>query len=294
MPFLYKLNFFLYKYVPLFYSIYMNYIIKILFLFIKKRRQIAKANLDYIYGDSLSSKQKNNIIFKSFYNYTFAIRHFIENRFITKDKLSTKITCINKSIVDDIYKKGRKIIFSSGHFGHAELLVLYLNAFCDKDMVGIAQYTKSTFLNYIMKEVREKFGSIWLERNNALRYIIKNVKNINTIMMLLDQKTNPKSGNKVSFLGKGTYYLNTASMLARKYNFVIIPVYINTEDDDNHIITFYDAIYSDKTKNTKQDYQDTCEKQSIALEENIKKRPHLWHWLHKKWEFDNKGMYDEI
>jgi KDO2-lipid IV(A) lauroyltransferase len=285
---------FLYKYLPFIYYPLMALISKVIFLLVKKRRNIAKINLDYIYDTSLSDKEKEDIILKSFNNYMFALRSFIENYNISKADLEKKITFKNKEIIDKAFKDGRKVIIASGHFGQWEVLILTITAIITNRGAGIAQYTDSPFINDIMHKVREQFGGFVFDRRYGLIKFLKILKNKDDAVLILDQKVTKESGIAVNFLDKPTYYTNTASLMARKYNFVIIPTYINTIDNNNHIVEFHEAIESDKTKTKEEDYKQMCQKQATALEKHIKKDPHLWHWMHKKWEYDVKGMYEKI
>lgn len=286
-----KLRFF-YKFLPFLYYPIISLLTKIAFSLLKKRQKIAQANLDYIYQDTISQKEKKDIILKSFQNYIYALRHFIENKNISKEKLAKKIIWHNKEIAENAYKENKKVIFVTGHFGNWELLVLSITAFITNNGAGIAQYTKSNFINKIMHQTREQFGGLVLDREDGLINLLKILKTKTSAVLFLDQKVLKKGGTKVNFLGKPTYYTNTASLIARKYNFIIIPIYINTNDNKTHHITLNDAIYPDLDKTKDEDFKLSCQKQAEALEDNIKLSPHLWHWMHKKWEYDVDGLYD--
>ena len=294
LTFFYLKFYFFYKYLPFVYYPLMSLISKAIFALIKKRRNIAKINLDYIYGSSLSDEEKQDIILKSFNNYMFALRSFVENYNISKEYLESKISFKNKEIVDKAFKDRRRVIIASGHFGQWEVLILVITAFITNKGAGIAQYTDSPFINKIMHKVREQFGGFVFDRHNGLIKFLKILKSHDDAVLILDQKVTKESGVKVEFLDKPTHYMNTASMMARKYGFVIIPAYITTTDNKTHIVEFHEAIESDKSKSKEEDYQQMCQKQATALEKHIKKDPHLWHWMHKKWEYDIKGMYEKI
>ena len=285
---------FLYKYLPFIYYPLMSLISKILFALVKKRRNIAKINLDYIYNDAINDKEKEDIVLKSFNNYMFALRSFIENYNISKENLKKKITFKNKHIIDKAFKDGRKVIIASGHYGQWEVLILVITAFITNKGAGIAQYTDSPFINNIMHKVREQFGGFVFDRRNGLIKFLKILKTKDDAVLILDQKVRKESGIAVNFLNKPTYYTNTASLMARKYNFVIIPTYISTIDNKTHIVEFHNLIESDKTKTKEEDYKQMCQKQATALEKHIYKNPHIYHWMHKKWEYDREGMYEKI
>ena len=288
-----KLSFF-YRNLPFIYYPVIKLLSKLLFALAKKRRKIAKINLDYIYEESLSEEEKEDIILKSFNNYMLALRSFIENANLPIEELEKRITFKNKEIIDKAFKDGRKVIIASGHFGQWETFILATTAFITNRGLGIAQYTTSPFINKVMHKVREQFGGFVFDKHDGFLKFLTIMKDKNDAVMFLDQKVRPESGVKVAFLDKPTYYMNTASFMARKYNFIIIPAYITTINDKEHIIEFHDAIESDSTKSKKDDYRQMCQKQALALEKHIRKEPHLWHWMHKKWEYDIKGMYEKI
>ena len=79
--FLYNTFLFLFLITP---KILMKYILKFFaffaFKFNKKHIKVARANLDFVYGNSISEDRKNEIMYNSYKSLVFNMYEFIENQ----------------------------------------------------------------------------------------------------------------------------------------------------------------------------------------------------------------------
>jgi len=77
--------------------------------------------------------------------------------------------------------------------------------------------------------------------------------------------------------------------LARRFDALIIPAFITTDDHLHYTITFYEAIKTEKTEDKDKDILVSVQKQAKITEEIIRERPEEWFWLHQRW----KNQFEE-
>ena len=267
----------------------LDFIAWLIFVFDKKHRKIIKINLDFAYGKSMEEKEKTRIIKKCYKNLVYFLADFVKNQGITKDELSKKVTFENKEVLENAVKENKKIILITAHYGNWELIALCIGAFFDK-VTGVGRALEGKTINNILKRNREQFDIKMLDKQGAMKGMIKALKQGRILGLLVDQNTAEKEGVVVDFFEKKARQSHSTAILSRKFGAVIIPVFITTDDYKNYKITFYDKITPVKSEDINKDILELTQKQSDAMEKAIRNKPDEWFWFHKKW----KNQYEEI
>jgi KDO2-lipid IV(A) lauroyltransferase len=267
----------------------LDFIAWLIYVFDKKHRKIIKINLDFAYNNEMNDKEKTRIVKKCYKNLVYFLADFVKNQGITKDELSKKVTFKNKEVMENALKENKKIILITAHYGNWELIALCIGAFFDK-VTGVGRALESKTLNNILKKNREQFDIKMLDKQGAMKGMIKALKRGRILGLLVDQNTAENEGVLVNFFAKKTRQTHSVALLARKMNAVILPIFITTDDYKNYLITFYDIITPQKSDDIDKDIQKLTQAQADAIEKAIRKKPDEWFWFHKRW----KNQYEEL
>ena len=254
----------------------------------KKHRKIAKVNLELAYGDTLSNEKKEKIVKASYLNLVYLLVDFIKNQGISKEGLLEKVTFENEAVLENALKNDRKIILITAHYGNWELLPLSIAAKFGP-LTGVGRKLDSNAMDQILSKNRQQFDIEMLDKKGAMRDMISVLKHDRMLGLLVDQNTSDNEGVLVDFFGKPVRHTPAAAILARRFDALIIPAFITTDDQDHYKITFYEAIQTEKTDDKERDILDSVQKQAKITEEIIRKKPEAWFWLHKRW----KNQFEE-
>ncbi len=268
----------------------LNVIYHIIYFFDKKHRKVIKTNLDFAFGDELSQKEKERITKKCYKNMVYYLADFIQNQGISKNEIAKKVAYKNEDILKDAIKDNKKIILITAHYGNWELISLSLALF-NKPITGIGRALDAKSLDKILRKNREQFDIEVLDKNGALRGMIRALKNDRLLGVLVDQNTAEKDGVLIDFFGKKARQTHSTAILARKLDAVIIPVFVTTNDYKNYTVTFYDKIIPKKTKDIDDDIVKTTQEQANIIEKVIREKPGEWFWFHKRWKNQYEEMY---
>jgi len=274
----------------------MYYIAKALAIFIytidKKHRKIAKVNLDLAYADTLSNAKKEKIVKASYVNLMLMLVDFIRNQGISREKLLEKVIFENETVLLNALQNDQKIILMTAHYGNWELLPLSLAAkFGPLTVVG--RKLDSNVMDQILNKNRQQFNIEILEKKGAMRDMITVLKHHRMLGLLVDQNTSENEGILVDFFGKPVRHTPSAAILARRFDALIIPVFITTDDHMKYKITFYEPITIEKTEDKDKDILDSVQKQAKITEEVIRKKPEEWFWLHRRWKNQFEKCYSD-
>jgi KDO2-lipid IV(A) lauroyltransferase len=291
-------TFYVFKFFEFFLLLFGKKFRKNFFLFLawiayhidKTHRLIIRQNLKFIYGDTLDESRVNYIERYCYKNLLLNFLQMVENRHLNIEDLAKTVTLEPKNIVDIAREQGRPIVFATGHFGRWELGGIVVSELIKPSMIVYKQMNNHLFQDYL-NESRERFRITSVEKNGAVKHLMKQLRKGDSIALLIDTNLSKKDGVVVDFFGKPTRTTATTAYLARKTGALIIPIAIVTDDEENFIVKFSEPIEVAQTEDEEADILEATQKQVKAFEVIMKEYPHLWFWCHKRWKTDYPEIY---
>ncbi|GAA7580619.1 lipid A biosynthesis lauroyl acyltransferase [Helicobacter pylori] len=262
--------------------------------FDRRRYFDAKANLDFVFGDSKSEEEKKRIIKKGYENFAFIILETIRVIFIPKDEYDARFTLINEENVWKSLNKEGQAITLCMHFGYWEAVGTTLAQYYEDYGRGcLGRLTKFAPINHMIMSRREAFGVRFVNKVGAMKELIKMYNQGNGLVgILVDQNVAPKDGVVVKFFNKDATHTTIASILSRRYNIDIQPVFIDFNDDYSHYTaTYYESIRSQITDNAESDILECTQAQASLCEEVIRNHPESYFWFHRRFKSTHPEIY---
>lgn len=254
-----------------------------------RRGRVAKINLDFAYGDTLPQKSKEQIVKACYKNLVRNFIIFLKTQSMSREQLLKSVEFKNSKLVDALLEKGEKIIFLTSHFGSWELGSLATTAKYQFDVTVIGRRLGIDALDVELEKSRARFGIEMLDKNGAMKGMVKALKNGRHIGILVDQNCADSEGILVDFFGKKTRHTHVGSILARKFDATIVFMY--TKRERGAITVTYEESYKiEKSDDVQKDIFLATQKQAEVAERYIREAPHEWFWFHRRW----KNQYEEI
>ncbi len=252
------------------------------------RNRIIQANVKFAFGEELTSDQKHEIEYYCYRNLALNFLQVMENRRNSAEILKTQVTFENREAVDALLRENRGIIFVSAHFGNWELGGAALSSLITPVSSIYKEFSTSAFDPYLL-EARTNHQMKLAEKNGALKHIAKALKGGRSILLMIDQASNERTGVKINFFGHETYQTSTPAQLAHKFNAPIVGVYIVSDDEQHYTITFEKPI--EVSGNDEKSIIEATQMQADQVEKVIRTNPKLWFWCHKRWKGEYKDIY---
>ncbi|AKF24344.1 lipid A biosynthesis acyltransferase [Sulfurovum lithotrophicum] len=257
----------------------------------RKHRKIAKVNLDLAYGNTLTEAEKEHIVRECYFYLAMTLADFVKNQGISRERLLSKVTFKNSYILEDALKEGRKVILVTAHYSNWELVALSIAAKFGP-LTGVGRKLDSPTMDEILNQNRQQFDIEMLDKKGAMKSMIQALKHNRMLGLLVDQNTSENEGVLIDFFGKPVRHTPSAAILSRRFDAVIIPVFITTEDHKHYELTFYDPIQTEKTEDKEGDILRSVQQQANITEEIIRKKPEEWFWLHQRWKNQFEKYYE--
>ena len=270
-----------------FVLIFLNALAYLVYLINKEHKYYAKANLDFVYNNTISEQRKKEIIKNTYKNLVYNIYEFIQNQTLDLIGFEKKIKVKNEHIILNALKEKRKIILITAHFGNWE----YGNTFiplkyAPTTMVG--RPMNNIYFNKELNETRTRNNTQMLTKRDASRGLVKAIKNDRILGFVIDQHNG--IGIDVEFLGHKVKQADSSSRLALKFDALIIPLFFTMQSFGKYEARFYDPI---DPRNFTQNNNITAISQAQAdiMGQHILKYPDQWLWQHKRFKEYHKEIY---
>jgi len=258
-----------------------------------KHRRVILQNLHFALGRELSSETTTAISKYCYRNLMLAVMQIMENYHLTPDKLAEFVTFENRNKVDEALRDNRRIIFVSAHYGNWELGATALSALITPT-TSIYKKLNNPYFERYLKASRARLSLEMIEKRGAVKYLTRALKNHHAVSMMIDQNTNRRDGIVINFFGKSARQTAAPAFLARKYDALIIPLFITTKDHITHTIRFADPIEVNQSDNVENDILEATQRQADAVEKVVREHPEYWFWCHRRWKTEHPEIYKTL
>ena len=240
------------------------------------RRSTAEKNLKMVFPD-LSVHERNKITREM---YRQMGKTAAETYFADFDKLYKNVELEGWENLEAAIAMDKGVILASCHTGNWELAGRFIH---EKHKLSVIyKKLRNRYLNDFTYTIRDNKGLILIEVKQALRLIMKLLKEKYIVTIMLDQNAR-KNGIITNFLGHpASTFIGTAK-IAIKTKTPIVPAIALRLPNDKHKFIFEKPIFPDEYKNTTEDIRKLTEEVSQQLEKYILKYPEQWFWVHRRW-----------
>ena len=211
------------------------------------------------------------------YGRVFSEYMFIKN--YRNDLFNSHITINGQDILKDLKKNNKPVIFISGHLSNFELMAMTIEKFGIK-LAAIYRPLNNHFLNILIERIRKKYICKHQVKKGigGLREIVKLNRIGFSTALMIDQRVS--QGIKSNFFNQPAFTTTIPAQLVKKYNYPIVPLFIERFEGTKFKITIQKPIYFSKKESEKE----ITEKLNIVLEKMILIKPGQWIWSHNRWK----------
>jgi len=259
----------------------------ILYTFGQKRRNIANTNLKLCFPKNNADWRKTTVK-NHFKSLGQAMYETAMTWWLPDTKLASMIKVEGMEHLHKALSKDKGIILLSAHFNCLELGVRALHIKIGKQIAPVYQKNKNPLLDLIINKGRLNNATHIIERNEV-RSIVRTLKQKKIIWYAPDQAYSDKNSDVVPFFDIPAMSNTATPRLAQLGDAIVIPMFIRqNEDQTGYIISIAPEFENYPSKDP---VQDTIRFHN-TLEHEIKKSPHQYLWVHKR--FKESGGRDDV
>ena len=242
-------------------------------------RRVGFENLDRVYGDSLSPREKARILRGAVNNLAYVAAEFSRMPKIPSERFRQRHIRIKGVDAIDL---SRGNIFISAHVGNWEWMGPALAGVCSK-VVEVVRPMDDPWLDAVVDRTRRAGGLDTLPSAKAGRDLIRLVKEGWQTGLLIDQGAR-KNAAPTMFLGAKCWSTMGSTMLAKRTKAPVHPAAMIRDAPGKYTLHFYPAIELKWTRNPAEDIVENTQRCQDAIEVIVRAHPEQWLWFHRRWK----------
>jgi KDO2-lipid IV(A) lauroyltransferase len=262
----------------------------------RSRRRIINANICVVFGRALDNKGRKALGRES---CEYLATHILEllklHKAANPESYRTFIEFKGLPHLMKSIQRSRGTLAVSGHFGNFVLLryACYLDI---PPRGAIIRELDNPYLERFLRSILKAHNAITIRPDGAIQRMQSLLPHNAVLATLADQKAggNPRVGRHgivVDFFDIPSQTHVTAPLLARRTGASIVPVFVVRRGTGRYQIEINEPLELVHSSNEARDLEINTRKLNRIFEGYIKRYPHHWFWLHRRWK-DIPGLED--
>ena len=244
-------------------------------------RHLALANLDLAFGDTLTPAEKRRIHRQSLQHFALVLLDLFWFARNSRDRIARHVK-LAPSLQRAVDFTG-PLVGVTGHFGNWELVGRTFGM-TPRGILSVAKPLKNPAVDRLLRQARQDTGQRIVERDGALKHLIRCLRSNGLVGLLLDQNTKPEEGGVfVPWFGTPATISPAAARLAAATGADIAFAHFLPDARGDYLGEASGWLTAAEIATMTPDAID----RRIAhfYETAIRRRPECWLWAYKRWRW---------
>ena len=195
-------------------------------------------------------------------------------------------------LLDVARARGRGVIFLTSHLGAWEMLCFAHSALYEP-LSFLVRPLDNPRIDALVERLRTRFGNRPIDKGAAARTALRLLKQGGTLGVLADLNTQEREGVFVPFFGHLACTTAGAATLALRTDATVIPC-CAPWDERRKKYVFHGGPVLElvRTGDDARDVELNTARFTAAIEDQVRRFPDQWLWLHKRWKTRPQGEPD--
>ena len=242
------------------------------------RKKVVQNNIEKSFPDL--SPRDQAVLVRGFYrHFSDLLIESIKNLSISKEELLRRMKVLNPEVLQELEKKGKSVLFVSGHFNNWEWFITSQALLVPFDSYGIGMPLSNGFWDKKLTERRQRFG---LKVVNAKNYkeMFQKEKAVSVLVLSDQAPADARKSYWMEFLHQPSPVLFGVEQMANEFDLTVVYFTMKKVKRGQYSVEF--QVLTEAPKSLP--YGVLTEKHVKLLEESIIDQPCNWLWSHKRWK----------
>ncbi len=242
-------------------------------------RRIARENLARAFP-SRSARECALVCRGMFMHFGRLLLELIRFSSLTQEQMLACVEVEGQEHVRQAYRQGKGVLYFTGHFGYWEIQAIAFALHAEPISV-VARPLDNPHLHAMLERIRTCTGNTVIYRQGGLRRVLRDLQNNRGVAMLIDQHLHSDAVT-VEFFNRPAATTSALAALALRTGAPVIPVFAFPLPGGRYRL-IYDrpvAPPHDAGPHAIREFTQRC---TDVLEMYVRRDPHLWLWMHRRW-----------
>jgi KDO2-lipid IV(A) lauroyltransferase len=257
---------------------------RVFFVFDRRHRALAIANLAVAFPQ-WPREQCERTARDVFVHFATLLIELLRFKNLGVEEIRRQVEIEGAERVHQAHRDGKGALFITGHFGFWELHALAHGAFL-YPMALVARPLDNPLLHDLLERVRTSTGNSVIYRKGGLRRILKALGSNQGVAVLIDQHIQSADAVIVTFFGRPAATTGAVAALAARTGAPVIPAFALPLPDGRYRLV-YEQPVEPPAGDSPEDLRAFTQRCTNVLEMYVRRHPHLWLWMHRRWRVDS-------
>jgi KDO2-lipid IV(A) lauroyltransferase len=249
----------------------------------RRHRRVAHENIAACLPEGSEQATRRRIARRCFSHFGLVGVECLLMPFRTRDEIRRLAVWEGLEHLKAAHGKGKGVFVISGHLGNWEMVAL-LQGWSDLPMAMVTRPLDNPLLEDLLAGGRSRSGNRIVHKRRAVRGMMEALRNGWCVALVIDQDF-PKSERVfVDFFGRPAATAPTLGVLALRTGAPIVPVVSEALPDGRYRIRYLPPVEPRLSGDRESDILDIMSRCTSILENEIRRNPEQWLWMHRRWK----------
>jgi len=200
---------------------------------------------------------------------------------LTPEQIRARVEYDGDERVRSALAAGKGALLFSGHFGFWELQGI-AHPLALPPMSVLARPLDNPYLHMLLERARCATGNHVIYRRGAVRRILRALDADECVATMIDQHIQPADAVTVEFFNRPAATTSALATLALRTGAPLIPVFALPLPDGRYRMIYEHPVELPPADST-DPVRDLTQRCTDVLEMYVRRHPHLWLWMHRRW-----------
>jgi len=251
-----------------------------------RHRRLALNNVSLAFPDWPEEKVKA-VVRSNFRHIGRTGAEFLGLGSMTRDELLGMHKFEGLEILNEAAGQGKGVLILTAHIGNWELAGMSV-AELGRPCFAVARRLSNPLTDARVTALRESFGLKVIPHRNAVKPILKALKQGAMVGFLMDQRARSKEALTSMFFGRKAATNSGLATIAVRTGAPVIPAFGETVAG-GHVVRFCEPVKIPERATAHESIQAMTEEFDLIIEKAVRRIPEQWFWVHDRWRLP-EGM----
>ena len=186
--------------------------------------------------------------------------------------------------VDEAMARGRGAFLMTGHFGAWELMIYPLGKRLG-EFHAVARPPNNPLVERDLRRIRQRFGVDLVDKKGAGHRMLNILRRRAAVGIVIDQRIR-QGGILVPFFGQPSLTSPVVAYLSLLRQVPVVPGFCYPVGADRFEVRFDPPIEPEGKLPGPDNEAELTRRYLQAVEDEVRRRPELWLWMHRRWQLE--------
>jgi len=249
------------------------------YLLARRYRRVALKNLRLAFGSEMSEGEIRRLARRNFRFLARALAEFLISPMVSEEEMRRRVSYRHGERLQKAVEAGKGVIIYTAHFGNWEWMGARIGL--DYPLNALMRPADDPATNRLLIYLRSRNHARVIPTNEG-RAVLRALRRGEVVGILADQNTaiNPTF---VDFFGVPAAAAAGPVVFAKRTGAPLVPAFIVCKGPGFYEIEFLEPVALVSDADPKKEIQENVARCARILEEQIRRHPDHWLWLHDRW-----------